>query len=543
MTGLTNLLTDPWITVRRHSGKEHMIMPSQVTNGIDEDPIVDIVAPRPDFRSALYQFLIGLLQTACMPKDERSWVDWWTNPPSRKDLSASMDPFQPAFMVAGKGPLFMQDGSVRAEEHAHISALLIDEPGMKTVRENRDYFVKRLRISGLSPTHALNALLTLQCMAPSGGAGNRTSLRGGGPLSTVLLPLEHGADTLWHRIWLNVLDRDAWMSVPGGQNTPAANADIFPWLGTLRISDKNGINTTPEDAHSLQHYWSMPRRILLGNIEAGASPCPFSEEEQVITEYCSRPWGVNYVGSWRHPLSPHFRTKEGEFLPFHPQPGGFQYQLWSEWAQPPQGDNPGTICATVVANHLQSAVRSEISARLWTSGYDMDNMKPRCFYETVWPLFHFSSECAEPARNAVSDLAAIANNVASATRSQIREAWLRRPGDHSDSKNNVSAGIAARVYEASESQFFALIARVHSCCMGERTEPVEGEHWRNDLFRWALETFDEYVSVESISNADPARIARARNGLSKKIYGAKIQGHIDDLYNAMEDIIPMGGAE
>ena len=539
-TPLTNLLDDPWISVRRRSDARCEIRPWEVTDGHEEDPIVDIVAPRPDFRSALYQFLVGLLQTTMMPEDDDSWLDAWEEPPQPEALRKKIEPFREAFMVAGDGPLFLQDRSAAGSRPVPIGALLIDEPGEATVKENRDHFVKQNRIAGLSQRAAIHALITMQCMAPSGGAGNRTGLRGGGPLTTLLIPAEEQRDSLWRRLWLNVLDRDGWSLVPGGQGSPEIDAAIFPWLGPTRTSEKGGVETTPEDAHSLQLFWSMPRRILLGATSESPTPCSLSGARRAMTHFSSRPWGPNYEGPWRHPLSPHYR-KEDDLLPVHPQPGGFTYQLWASWAQPPLEDNAGALCADVVARHLLSPRRAKVPVRLWASGYDMENMKARCFYEQTWPLFYFPAETTERARAVAESLASLASLVASVTRSRIREAWLRRPKDHSDAKNNISFGVLSHIYTASEAAFFGHLSCLHNLCNGDSDQLVDGEAWRRELAKLSLETFDHYVAIESLVVGDAGRIARARNGLQKVHWGKKADGYVADITNAIDAIVAQRG--
>jgi CRISPR system Cascade subunit CasA len=44
------------------------------------NPVVAIDWPRPDFRVAALEFLIGLLATACPPRDAEAWLDWWQAP-------------------------------------------------------------------------------------------------------------------------------------------------------------------------------------------------------------------------------------------------------------------------------------------------------------------------------------------------------------------------------------------------------------------------------------------------------------------------------
>ncbi|MCP4406671.1 MAG: type I-E CRISPR-associated protein Cse1/CasA [Gammaproteobacteria bacterium] len=60
-----------------------------------------------------------------------------------------------------------------------ISELLIEAPGGNTLKENRDYFVKRGEVNCLCFPCIAMALFTLQTNAPSGGAGHRTSFGSG----------------------------------------------------------------------------------------------------------------------------------------------------------------------------------------------------------------------------------------------------------------------------------------------------------------------------------------------------------------------------
>lgn len=59
-----NLITDSWITVINKQGKIQHISPCEIVH-LD---FIDIYAARPDFKGALYQFLIGLLQAAYSPR-------------------------------------------------------------------------------------------------------------------------------------------------------------------------------------------------------------------------------------------------------------------------------------------------------------------------------------------------------------------------------------------------------------------------------------------------------------------------------------------
>ena len=184
-----SLLAEAWLPVRRASGQTQAIRPCDITDKIDADPIVSLDWPRPDFRLAGLEFLIGLLATACPPADDDdSWAGWWKAPPSPATLHAAFAPLSHAFVLDGDGPRFMQDAEDFAGQTNRVETLLIDAPGGQALRKNADHFVKRDAVTTMSRAAAAMALFTLQSFAPAGGAGMHVGLRGGGPLTTLALP-------------------------------------------------------------------------------------------------------------------------------------------------------------------------------------------------------------------------------------------------------------------------------------------------------------------------------------------------------------------
>lgn len=231
-----NLIFDPWVPDCLDDGTETRIAPWQITE--PDNPVITLAAPRPDFNGTLMQFLIGLLQTAAAPQDHDAWVDWLEQPPSVGDLKERFSHYAAASELNGDGARFMQDIDTLDREPKPISALLIDAPG--------------------------------------GGVGHRTSLRGGGPLTTLVMLDPHGSrlkDTLWRNLWLNVLNLQAVSGLTGNYEKSADN-DIFPWLAHTRTSEpKSGCETTPQDVHPLQMFWGMPRRIQIDWKETKSGEC------------------------------------------------------------------------------------------------------------------------------------------------------------------------------------------------------------------------------------------------------------------------------
>ncbi|MEJ2046030.1 MAG: type I-E CRISPR-associated protein Cse1/CasA [Reinekea sp.] len=82
-----NLLSSKWIPAIRQDGTTEPIAPWQITE--TDNPVIELDAARADFQGGLYQFLIGLLQTACMPEDIDEWSDWYEQPPSPDELNVN----------------------------------------------------------------------------------------------------------------------------------------------------------------------------------------------------------------------------------------------------------------------------------------------------------------------------------------------------------------------------------------------------------------------------------------------------------------------
>jgi CRISPR system Cascade subunit CasA len=208
---------------------------------------------------AAQEFLIGLLAAIfpADPRDPDQWTRLFHDPPLPEDLRARFEPFAHAFVLDGDGSRFLQDIDPLTGDASPVEVLFIEAPGAITVKHNKDLLIKHGRLRVLSRPAAAMALYTLQQFAPSGGAGHRTSLRGGGPLVTLVLPAAAAAEkpaTLWQRLWLNTPD-DCRLD-------PARIEHAFPWLAHTRTSaNKEVVNEG--DAQKLQAFFGMPRRIRL----------------------------------------------------------------------------------------------------------------------------------------------------------------------------------------------------------------------------------------------------------------------------------------
>jgi CRISPR system Cascade subunit CasA len=384
-----SLITDPWLPVRRAISGPALIRPCEITSNLGTDPVIALDWPRADFRVACLELLIGLFATACAPANNDAWSQRRKNPPPPDVLSAAFAPLEPAFILDGPGPCFCQDLEDFGGKTVPVERLLIDAPGEEAVKSNRDLLVKRDRIAALGRPAAAMALYTLQAFAPAGGSGYRTSLRGGGPLITLVIPPQFGDAPipLWQLLWANV---------PNAGEAPVTAADlpkVFPWLAPTRRSVGDvGTVLGSGDAHPLQAFWGLPCCVRLDFRQAQTGEvCSLTGRPDTVlaTALRKRPYGVQYVQSVHyHPLSPRYRAKKNEpWLAVHPQPDGVGYRHWHNFVET---DDMAAAAGTVTTFNERKPLREGKAwdtARLLIAGYDMDKAKARAFIEAEMPLF------------------------------------------------------------------------------------------------------------------------------------------------------------
>ncbi len=531
-----NLLEERWIPIRRASGKTEPIAPHEVTDRIATDPVVALDAPRPDFNGALIQFLVGLVQTAWVhagefwDRDEMLW-----SPPAPEELKRMFAPLKGAFHLDGDGPRFMQDLTLSPGDSParnEISALLIDFPGAQAIEKNADHFVKRGSGGALCPRCAAAALFCLMINAPSGGVGHRTSLRGGGPLTTMVSYVpntsEHPPRALWRDIACNILEGAAF----AGRSDQFDLPDVFPWLRSIGETTGKSGEVQPLDVSRLQVYWAMPRRIRLLFDRDTPVHCALcgSQAAESISSYDTKNYGLNYKGPWRHPLAPYYRSKPTEpFLPIHPQPDGMAYRHWLGWVL--GSTRPGgEIVPAEVVHAFRSSRVGPGQLRLWAFGYDMDKGKVRCWYESTFPLFDFTvdqagaSEATDQGAGIVDALVTAAESAVQLLRFAVRDAWFGNGESRGD-----FGFVEASFWNDTQREFFAVVEQVvrlmrqHGPSGYDQTESLR-RGWLNVLQRSALRLFDELAARGNVEAANPTRLAAAYRNLRGQLYGDKLKG-------------------
>ncbi|POF62911.1 type I-E CRISPR-associated protein Cse1/CasA [Novacetimonas maltaceti] len=520
-----NLVSDAWIPVRRRSGARDMIRPAQIVERVKDDPVVEVMWPRADFRNAFYEFLIGLLATACPPVDQRAWVAAWRRPPAVGELDAAFARIAHAFCLDGPGPRFLQDHAELDSGPEPVERLLIEAPGESTIKRNADLFVHRGQVTALGRPAAAMALFTLQSWAPSGGAGNMTGLRGGGPLMTLVLPSDGGS--LWDVVWANV---------PCGVAVRDEDMETtFPWLAATHASGKGGVEVRMNvNASPQQCWWGMPRRIRLDfeNTPDGVCDLTGMADTVLVRGWRQRPYGPKYAG-WVgmpygaggtvHPLTPRYRQKAGaEWLAVHPQPGGVGYRHWAGVVVDSADANrlPASCVAVWRNERARDAGLSE-DPRLLAAGFDMDNMKARSFVESEMPLPGTQDEDRQEVLDELArQCVAGAKMVADILRGSVRDALFGKSDVPIDA--TLLSDVRERFWTGTHDAFFALL---HQAGCGDDTEADLRRRWLHRLARVAMDEFDAMVTFEpdmDIGQAQRSTLARRR--LAAALAGTSTEG-------------------
>jgi len=514
-----NLINDAWIPVIRKSGPD-FIRPWEITD--TSNPVLSLNLTRPDFNGSMVQFLIGLFQTVLMPKNEKEWEINFKKPPTPEELKKACQIYQHAFNLGGDGPRFMQDLKL-SEDNKDIkplASLLIDEPGENTLKNNGDLFIKRHRAKAMSLPFVAVSLFTLQLNAPSGGSGHRTSLRGGGPLTTLAISKDPEHQRLWDLVWMNILSKESAKELFKASDTyhfddiNILDSDIFPWLAPTKTSEDTQV-VRPQDTHWLQLYWGMPRRIKLRFDSKNFGTCPISGQpnSDLLTEYVTKNYGINYL-QWKHPLSPYYKNKD-EWLPLHPNVGGMTYKHWLGWTIGSDDKSSQALIIKTCANRY--GVRAKYHPQLWAFGYDMDNMKARGWQEAKMPLLNFESQEMETAfRSIVILILGATEEVVKNLKGTIKKAWGVDKGG--------IGFVESEFWQTTENQFYELLDEIRVLLQGNTGDnaPELRRQWHTLITKKALEIFDYWVMSSDISLENTQKIISERKNLQKFNYSKSI---------------------
>lgn len=503
-----NLIIDKWLPVKRQSGLIEEISPIELTGNYEHDPVVDMVVPRSDFRNCLYQLLIGVMQVIVNPTKEQQWIDLWDNPLTTAELKDKFNKYEECFVIDSLGCAFMQDYKLEDYKEESLKNLFIELPA-------NDHFHKD-EPQKIDIYWAAVALYTLQTLAPSGGRGHKTGLRGGGPLTSILLPENesHKSTTLWQKLWINVITQKHIHLVKGDKHRKEFG-DIFPWMKPTKISSSNNSKLEPVECHPYHAYFGMPRRIRLKfSNENGICDISGKKSIKLVTGYNTFHSGNDYSESWIHPLNTYNKIGDS-ILSIKGQPGGLTYRNWMGFTE--QTDS--NILATNIFVSKNSEERRDflkdngIKTTLWTAGYDMNNMKARCWYESIMPVYSLTEDKDKILKSQVGGFLETSEKLISTLRSAVKAAWFDRPGD----KKGDMSFLDTSFWQNTEYDFYMLLEKLVKSGFGSDILNDTDTEWKNIICDQVTKLFDTWALSEQENGLNMKRVLKGRAILFKEI--------------------------
>ena len=457
-----NLLCEPWIPTDRGPATPAQALTAQ-----------SLAWPRPDFDSACYQLLIGLLQTAIVRDparcpDESTWARLRAGPPA--DLSDWFAPFNHAFELFGK-TAFLQEYEGLAGDPVALSLLLPENPGENAQKKSADLtrWVRAVPPSVSLPVAAM-ALYADAIFGVRWGRGHRQGARGENRWTTLVMPDREAA--VWERVWLNVLSHRRWEALRGEE--PWLDARVFPWLAPTMTSE-NGQGVTPKDAHPCQIYWTMPRRIRLGEPEMGLCGVT-GVRGPVVRSFTRAPNGANYE-AWVHPLSPYVQKNDGTRVPLSIGRPHVGYDAWVGLALM---EHRNLTPALVVQEYRESRWSvGDAMLRVHCSGWMCGGEGTQAWVEQAVP-FVVSGD-----RQALADLVVDLLEAADKASKRLHKAF----------KTARLSAEANGLYAETEGEFY------------RRLREREAEGWEGQLWGAARRVYDRAVERARV---DPLRAAQGR---------------------------------
>ncbi len=541
-----NLITDRWLPVTRQNGQVDTIAPWQIAE--TDNPVVEINAPRPDFQGALYQLLIGLLQTCFMPEDKDEWEEYWQTMPEPNILRECFEKAAFAFELDNpSGASFMQehpDTNNHVDDFAKAEWLPIEDLiggalSDNTRKGNKDLFVKSKQIQLISPYWVALALFNMQITGVLAWGQHRLGLRGNAPLTTLVMPDSKQQSLLWQKLWLNVIYQEDIDLMPGDTEKQAL-PNIFPWLTKTRISPEKE-PTSPSDAHPLQHYWPMPRRIKL-KIETIDSVCDLTGTviKKGVSHYQRVPDGVYYTNGWVNPLTPYHRAARDQFpKPVEGKLAGEGFRQWVSLNYDEYVDTENKKMrwgrALAVKHFYEEKPSINLTTQLWCFGYDATNANVKCWYESVMPTFNLSPEDIDALKSHVSEVLQIAYHLSDELKFSLIRAWFRpqTDGNGKQSWNHIKSSINKAghlsTYKSIDNDYWSQLESPFSKIITEIIDygQTTGQplhiygKWLKAIQSHCLNYFDQNALNEAIEEMDMKRVIEAKKYLRDALYPNK----------------------
>lgn len=433
-----NLLFDPWVPVRADGGTGafRLLTYRQL---LCEPGNWQVSLPRDDLELACLQLLVCMTQVMFLPEDIQILRKRLAEPLPPEAFDAGIAPCRDWFDLDHPTQPFMQSRGVMGKMTT-VQKLL---PGLpektSTAPSAHCFFNEVMEIRNMGGPIAAIALFNQASNSPSFGGGFQGSLRGGGPITTLV-----AGPNLREMVWRNVLTRprvhERQIGMPGpGEEQPN-------WVKPIREGETIHWN---EIGLARGLFW-QPARVELIRAERPA-PCDMlgGEAVPVYVGFRAEQFKFTVEGRWPHPHGAMTAsTKKGalewKFAAFTTTAPA--WTLLTEFVVPKSADGPGAKEGCVPAGPVsQAAELGDGRLELMVGGYRVEN--GAAIRERRHELMSLAQGWADDKRR-LQQLVDIGIEVKSALHKRLQAAGK---GD----RNKGLKGIGAAIHESAEKLFYA----------------------------------------------------------------------------------------
>ncbi len=223
-------------------------------------------------------------------------------------------------------------------------------------------------------------------------------------------------------------------------------------------------------------------------------------------------YGNNYSGIWLHPLNAYrlnLKNLEEEPLSIKGQPGGVTYRHWLGLAQKSENIIPARVVNQAQDSDKRKEIVKELGVNLWAAGYDMDNMKARCWYEATMPVFALDKNEVEIVQEYIGTYISAASAMAMNLKSAVKFAWFNRP---KDTKGDVSF-LGTSFWQNTETDFYRLLDRLVNNITDNSILAVISGEWEKIMIKATFSLFDSWALAQQEDGLNMKRVIKARNHL------------------------------
>ncbi len=285
-----NLLEDAWIPVRANGGTGpfRQISYEELLCG---DGNWQVSLPRDDLEMACVQLLICMTQVIFLPRDDREMRDRHDAPLDSESYTKAIVPYRAWFDLNHPVHPFMQTRGVKGGPTS-VQKLLPGMPEKTSTAPSAHCFFNEVdEVEYASGAIAAIALFNQASNSPSFGGGFKGSLRGGSPITTLVV-----GDDLRGTMWRNVLTRErVHEQLPGYEPDPAR--DKPTWVEPIKRDQKIAAMTIG----LLRGLFWQPAHIELVSAEKNTTCGVLNITGPAFMGFRKEKFSFTVEGIWPHP--------------------------------------------------------------------------------------------------------------------------------------------------------------------------------------------------------------------------------------------------